>query len=318
VSVTVLLGNCRWNRGRQWILLLLFVGCKVDDRRLAPINWTFTENGNGGSGGTSSAGCDGMGDAYCIATAAGSSGYGTAGNWATAGSTNALAVAGGLNNAAGMGGAASSIPLGNYPPIAGAFALAGSMSTAGRAGMTAVPLDACADLNNNSVADRSETLARNSSFDSGPEQWDLQPGVSIAWAPNDGCGSSRSGSLEVTYRPPGTAIGWHYGAVSQCIVIPASTIVFAAALIFLPNSGDRAAVGVSFFGAADCTGNPLNSYDSASVTATSAWTRATVPAYAPPDARAMTVRLFVGRSEWPTSQTQAKAQFDSVLAGTVQ
>ena len=318
MSVTFLLGTYRWNRGRHWILLLLFVGCKVDDRRLAPINWTFTEDGNGGAGGSGSAGCDGMGDASCIATAAGSGGYAAAGNRATAGSTNAAAVAGGLNSAAAMGGAASSMALGGYPPMAGAFALAGSMSTAGRAGMAPVPVDACADLNGNGVADRSETLAQNPSFDAVLEQWDLQPGVSIALASNDGCGSSRSGSLEVTYRPPGTAIGWHYGAVSQCIVIPPSTIVFAAALIFLPNSGDRAAVGVSFFGAADCTGNALNSYDSASVSAASAWTRATVPAYAPPDARAMTVRLFVGRSDWPTSQTQANAQFDNVLAGTVQ
>jgi hypothetical protein len=139
-------------------------------------------------------------------------------------------------------------------PIASAGAA--DAGEGGQGGAAPAFVDGCADLDNDSVSDCSETAVENSAFDADVASWQAEPGAALAWNAQDLLGQPNSGSALVTSSGAIDAGGDSFVAVDQCVSVREGQIVdiLADAYIDPGQAAGRAAISLWFFPMAGCPG----------------------------------------------------------------
>ena len=260
------------------------------------------DDGGGGSGGTAGAHDDGGAGSGAVGglpgSDAGAPAGGMAGSSATAGNS---AIS-------GSGGVGGNIVAGNGGSGGGAAgSSAGSVGTGGK------PDDSpCGDLDQNSVQDCQETLAKNAAFDANVDQWLADPGVTKAWRLDEARDGMPSGGLAVTFTTGGTSSGWALGAVGQCL--PAWTDdefeIGARCLVPADQGGGSAQVSVAIFAEDDCKGSLLESRTPVLLAQIGAWRALHGSVKMPAGTRSVLVRLAAAK---PGPQTTLEVHFDDIL-----
>lgn len=140
---------------------------------------------------------------------------------------------------------------------------------AGATGQFPITVDGCPDLDENGVADCTETKVSNAEFSTDVSEWtaDAQNGdpfsTTLAWDPQNAGGSVPSGSAKVSVSGTLDFNGASLRAASQCVAISAAQILIVYANARLEAGQDPAAgaeIDVSFFDAADCSGLATSSF----------------------------------------------------------
>lgn len=300
--------------------LLAVAGCPVDESRDLTYGVGMTRgsasslteggsesdggNGEGAHGGVNTGGAhDGGG-----AGKNGAAGSPASDAGAPAGGVPSFGGGGGSSSTSGSGGAGGSVLAGNGGSGSGtAGTSAGSSGTGGK------PDDSpCGDLDQNSVQDCQETLAKNAAFDSNVDQWLADPGVTKAWRLDEARDGMPSGGLSVTFTTGGASSGWALGAVGQCL--PAWTDeefeVGARCLVPADQGGGSAQLSLAIFAEDDCKGSLLESRTPVLSAQIGSWRALHGSVKMPAGTRSVLVRLAAAK---PGPQTTLEVHFDDIL-----
>jgi hypothetical protein len=188
-------------------------------------------------------------------------------------------------------------------------------STAGRLSKSACSTGICPDLNENSIADNTETLVHNPTFeaDFNSAGWDREFGVSQGWFHADACGKPDSGSMSLTSLYAGTTSPHAQNGARQCVSVEPGRSYSLTADVD-PDGIALAGVALVFFSTENCAGDPLtgSSRSSKLVDSIGDWQTVAVTGAAPTGAQSVAVRLSVGARSIPPSGA-GDALFDNVL-----
>jgi hypothetical protein len=171
----------------------------------------------------------------------------------------------------------------------------------------------CPDLNDNHLADDTETLVQNPTFGEDVAGWQGEVGVSSGWFQGDACGKSDSGSISLTSVLAGTSGIYALNGARQCLSAePAKEYSLTADAE--PYATALAGVGLLFFSSEDCSGNPVRqySYSSRLVQSIGDWQTVAVAGTASNDSRSVAARLIVG-APTPPPNGIANVLFDNIL-----
>jgi hypothetical protein len=181
---------------------------------------------------------------------------------------------------------------------------------------TSAPLpDDCADLDRDGVPDCQQSLAQNSTFQADTTAWLADENVTMTWSALDANGHADSGSLKIENAQAASVPGLTIGGASQCLAATNSTYyLFAqAAIASAEQIGGAAAVNLSFFASADCSGAMLDERASNTAGMTDAWQLLQLQADAPLGARSVSVRLLALKE---FDAAPFDVMFDNVLVKT--
>jgi hypothetical protein len=173
----------------------------------------------------------------------------------------------------------------------------------------------CVDLDQNTVPDCSETVAKNSGFDRDVKGWSPEANGAIEWNALDARGSTGSGTMRVENRATIVADngGLVFSGATQCVSIEATRAydLFVQMYSRGPTITAYASIVGRVFGSEDCSGAPLRVETSPIQGTIDLWLtlQATVPAVT--GAKSLLVELSVGKlSETPGPVSLV---FDNVL-----
>ncbi|HEY4157586.1 MAG TPA: hypothetical protein VGM29_05795 [Polyangiaceae bacterium] len=253
---------------------LFLAGCPLDTRTLGAQTSDDLDAGehadaNGSAGTSGSAGSlDSAGSGGTVSD--GGADASVAGSGAEGGTSVAGSGAGGTTSTTGAGGTSS-------------------------AGAGSARASACPDLDQDSVADCSESLVKDSAFDSqNLADWSADPATDQGWQNLDADGRSDSGSLRVDNTTQSSLSGLTMSGTRQCIAaIGGASYEFFAKLYIKSDQSSTGSGGMnlSFYASTDCSGDALLSRTSNLPAALDSWSIAEMDADAPPNAQAMSVRL---------------------------
>jgi hypothetical protein len=271
----VLSGRALSTRVAALFTSLLLAGCPLDTRTLGAQTSDDLDAGenadaNGSAGSSGSAGSIDSAGSGGSAVSDGGADASVAGSGAGAGTAAAGSGAGGTTSTTGAGGTSS--------------------AGAGSAGASA-----CPDLDQDSVPDCSESLVKNSAFDSqNLADWSADPATDQGWQDLDADGRSDSGSLRVDNTTQSSLSGLTMSGTRQCIAaIGGASYEFFTKLYITSDQSSTGSGGMnlSFYASTDCSGDALLGRTSNLPVALDSWSIAEMDADAPPDAHAMSVRL---------------------------
>ena len=310
-------------RRTLWCVPLLAVaGCPVEQRDLAyGVGMTsgsassLTEGGglsdggsdDGGSGLGGTGGANDTGDAGSGSSTVGGAPGSDAG--APSGSMAGSSDSAGTSAISGSGGA------GGSSGVAGSGGSSAGMAgtSSGSSGTGGKPDDSpCGDLDQNSVQDCQETLAKNAAFDANVDQWLADPGVTKAWRLDEARDGMPSGGLAVTFTTGGASSGWALGAVGQCLPAWSDDEFEIGARCKVPadQGGGSAQVSIAIFGEDDCKGSLLESRTPVLLAQIGSWRALHGSVKMPAGTRSVLVRLAAAK---PGPQTTLEVHFDDIL-----
>jgi hypothetical protein len=81
----------------------------------------------------------------------------------------------------------------------------------------------------------------------------------------------------------------------------------------MPSDIAYAGIGLAFYGATDCSGDPTAQFNSTLVFPGSSWQKTMASGVAPDSSHAVAVRLYVGASSPPVAPKYAYSLFDNIL-----
>jgi hypothetical protein len=204
---------------------------------------------------------------------------------------------------------------GGEDPAAGGDGSAGEGGTAGTGGTggTNGLVDGCADLDTDGVADCTTTLVKNPSFASDVTGWAPLTNATLTWDARNALedlpsGSAKLGTGPVPARAP------RVGA-TQCVAVAGSQLVIAYASAFVEaagNAGDPsgAAIEVSFFESADCSGRVNGFFATPTSTFTGVWTTIQAGGLSKEATQSISVALVINKA---ALISQVSAYFDNVM-----
>jgi hypothetical protein len=300
--------------------VLAAASCSVDEQRDLEYGVgmtrgsasSLTEGGSendGGSGESGHAGVaaggvpDGVGSGGDNAVVAGAPGSDAG---APAGGAPGSSGSAGSNATSGSGGVGGNVAAGNGGGGAGG-------TSAGSSGTGGMPDDGrCGDLDQNSVQDCEETLAKNAAFDTNVEQWLAEPGVTKAWRLDEARNGMPSGGLSVTFTTGGASSGWALGAVGQCLPAWTDDVFEVGARCLVPGDqgGGSAQVSLAIFAEDDCKGSLLESKTPVQSAQIGSWRALHSSVKMPAGTRSVLVRLAAAK---PGPQTSLEVHFDDIL-----
>jgi hypothetical protein len=172
-------------------------------------------------------------------------------------------------------------------------------------------VDGCADLDTDSIADCTQTLLTNPSFASDTSDWTADANATLAWEPKNALKDAPSGSLRL-------AGSGARASASQCVAVNGQRIVIAYANAFVPRASDAAGAGqaqleVSYFDAADCSGERAGFFETPVSTAVDAWVIVQAGGVSLAGTRSVLVTLVGLKS---TTGTGVDVYFDNVMLKT--
>jgi hypothetical protein len=150
----------------------------------------------------------------------------------------------------------------------------GSMPEGGAAGADAPDgeglVQGCADLDTDGVPDCEATLVQNPTFTSDVDGWTPLGETELTWQPENALGDLPSGSAELTASEA-------HGSAYQCVPLTGAYLVIAYASAYVEPGDDpqhpaQAALEVTFFQGADCSGVSDGYFETPASTLTDAWT----------------------------------------------
>lgn len=294
------------------VSVLAVVSCSVDEQRQLSYGVgmtsgsasSLTEGGSENDGGSGQSGHAGV-------AAGGAPDGGSSG-----GDNGALAGGPGSDAGAPAGGAGSSGSVG-----VGGSVVAGNGGSGGGAGGTSAgasgtggqPDDSrCGDLDQNSVQDCEETLAKNAAFDTNVDQWFADPGVTKTWRLDEARDGMPSGGLSVTFTTGGASSGWALGAVGQCLPAWTDDVFEVGARCLVPGDqgGGSAQVSLAIFAEDDCKGSLLESKTPVLSAHIGSWRALHGSVKMPAGTRSVLVRLAAAK---PGPQPSLEVHFDDIL-----
>lgn len=189
-----------------------------------------------------------------------------------------------------------------------------SSEDGGEAGSLTGPDASCPDLDQNTILDCDETLAKNPTFDRDVNGWTPEADGAIAWNEFDWKASLDSGSITVKNRAKGASSGdAPHTAAKQCIRIADNRTYDVYAQMYLrgPTQTAYGAVSGRVFAADDCTGAALDIQSSLNLNTVDQWLtlKTTLPAAA--GVHSLLVELMVTKA--PSTPGEVSVQFDNVL-----
>jgi hypothetical protein len=201
---------------------------------------------------------------------------------------------------------------GGEDPGAGGGGSAGEGGTGGTGGASSL-VDGCADLDTDGVADCTTTLVKNSSFTSDVASWTPLANAALTWDPRNALEDLPSGSARLGTGPvPASAP--RVGA-TQCLALAGSQLVIAYASAFVEATGDAAdtagaAIEVSFFESADCSGKVNGFFGTPPGTVTGAWTTIHAGGLSKDATQSILIALIANKA---ALTTEVSAYFDNVM-----
>lgn len=168
------------------------------------------------------------------------------------------------------------------------------------------PVDGCADLDTDGVADCTTTLVRTPSFASDVSGWAAVGDATLAWSPKNAFTDLPSGAAELSSASS-------LGRAQQCLSLGGARllIAYANALVEQPDDESelgRALLEVSFFDRRDCAGERA-SYFETPASSSGAWATVHAGGSAAETTRSVSVALVVVKP----AASQLSAYFDNVM-----
>ncbi|HVY31344.1 MAG TPA: hypothetical protein VHB79_32550 [Polyangiaceae bacterium] len=165
-----------------------------------------------------------------------------------------------------------------------------------------------------------DTLVANPGFEKGISGWKPDMGVLSNWVADDAYASDRSGAIRVLNLLQDSADDLLPGAAAQCVAVSAGASYDMAGDIFIPEgqhsiqADEASAVGAAglsllFFPDAACADESIGSVDSDMADHAGTWTHVTGTGEAPPETRAVQIRL----GTLPAESKRFEALFDNIL-----
>jgi hypothetical protein len=188
----------------------------------------------------------------------------------------------------------------------------GTAGTGGTGDMNGL-VDGCADLDTDGVPDCTTTLVKNPSFASDVAGWTALTNATLTWDPRNALDDLPSGSARLGTGPvPASAP--RVGA-TQCVALAGSQLVIAYASAFVEATGDAAdsagaAIEVSFFESADCSGKVNGFFGTPPGTVTDAWTTIHAGGLSKDATQSILVALIANKA---ALTTEVSAYFDNVM-----
>jgi hypothetical protein len=172
-------------------------------------------------------------------------------------------------------------------------------------------VEGCADLDTDGVPDCTTTLVETPTFTEDVGGWVALEGTKLTWDAKNALGDSPSGSAKLTTASP-------RAGAAQCVPLSGERLVIAYAQALAEPGEDTEGstsllVQVSFYGAKDCEGEPLSSFETPPSTEDGVWTTVQAGSVSAKDTRSLSVTLMALR---PEGGAGLVVYFDNVMLKT--
>jgi hypothetical protein len=199
----------------------------------------------------------------------------------------------------------------------GASARSGAGGLGGEAGQSEPTVGGCADLDQDGVADCTQTIVTNPDFKLDALGWTADPDTALTWDAKNAGGEPPSGSALVSSSGviDANAVGAALRAASQCVPVAGKRLLAVYANAWVDAGQDplgHAEVDVFFFDADGCAGSSVTSFSTPQPldAAVETWLTLKAGALSAETTKSALIKLAVSK---PFRADSFQARFDNVL-----